>query len=86
MHNLTTTMSPLKLSRTSRMKKSILALPMPMLTMETGTPLYLPVMVRKPRSVLSRNGEGDASRKWATRSALDGAPTVILILRKHHVK
>ena len=76
MLDLTTTMSPLTLSRTSRTKKSMLALPIPMLTMEIGTPLYLPVMVRKLRSVVTRNGEGEASRNVAMRSALEGEPTV----------
>ena len=75
--DLTTTMSPLRHSLTSRTKKSALGLPMPMLTIEIGTPWYRPVMVMKPRSVASRNGLGDASNRRAMRSALEGDPTVI---------
>lgn len=60
--NLTTSISPLRHSRTSRMKKSAMEFPMPMLMIDTGTPLYRPVMVVKPRSVLKRNGLGTASR------------------------
>ena len=75
--DLTTTMSPLRDSRTSRTKKSAIALPIPMLTIETGTPPYRPVMVRNPRSVARRNGLGDASKNVAMRSAREGDPTVI---------
>lgn len=49
---------------------------MPMLTTETGMPLYRPVMVVKPRSELSVNGLGDASRWDAMPLAREGAPTV----------
>ena len=49
---------------------------MPMLTMDTGTPLYRPVMVVKPRSELSVNGRGETSRAAAIPFAREGDPTV----------
>lgn len=71
-----TNMSPLKHSRTSRTKKSILGLPIPILTIDTGTPLYRPVIVKNPRSEDSLNGFGCSSRYVAIVRALDGDPTV----------
>jgi hypothetical protein len=47
-----------------------------MLIMETGVPLYRPVMVRKPRSDSRVKGFGTSSRKVAIRFARDGLPTV----------
>ena len=49
---------------------------MPMLMMDTGTPLYRPVMVVKPRSELSVNGLGEASSADAIPFAREGDPTV----------
>lgn len=60
---------------------------MPMLTMLTGTPLYLPVMVWKPRSVESLKifPELGSDSEYPSNivemaSARDGEPTVILKL------
>lgn len=77
MIDLTMTRSPFKHSLTSRTKKSTLGFPIPILTIDTGTPLYLPVIVRNPRSVPSLNGLGEVSKHKAIRSAREGAPTVI---------
>lgn len=74
---LTTSISPVKLSLTSRTKKSVLGPPIPVLTIEIGTPLYRPVIVVKPRSEVSLNGVGLASRCFAISSALEGEPTAI---------
>ena len=71
----TTSMSPLKHSRTSRTKKSVLGNPIPVLAIEMGTPLYLPVIVMNPLSEVSLNGIGALSRCSAIISALDGDPT-----------
>jgi len=71
----TTSMSPLKLSRTSRTKKSVLGNPIPVLTIEIGTPLYLPVIVMNPLSEVSLNGTGVLSKCSAMTNALDGDPT-----------
>lgn len=49
---------------------------MPMLIMDTGTPLKRPVIVVKPRSELSVNGRGEASRADAMPFAREGDPTV----------
>lgn len=48
-----------------------------MLTIEMGTPEYLPVMVKNPLSENSSKGWGLLSRNSAIVLALDGAPTVI---------
>jgi hypothetical protein len=45
-----TIISPSRSSLHSRTKKSMLGKPIPMLTMLTGTPLYVPVIVKNPRS------------------------------------
>lgn len=74
-----TTMSPDKHSRTSRTKKSMFGAPIPMLTIETGTCLYLPVMVRKPRSDARTNGVGLASSNVCRVLALECEPTVIYV-------
>lgn len=74
--NLMMTISPLTDSLVSRTKKSMFGPPMPMLTMETGTPLYRPVMVKKPLSDASLNGSGLLSNRAARASARDGLPTV----------
>lgn len=74
-----TTMSPDKHSRTSRTKKSMFGAPIPMLTIETGTRLYLPVMVRKPRSDARTNGAGLASNNVCRVLALECEPTVIYV-------
>ena len=71
----TTSMSPLKHSRTSRTKKSVLGNPMPVLTIEIGTPLYLPVRVMNPLSEVSLNNAGVLSKCSAIIRALDGDPT-----------
>jgi len=71
----TTSMSPLKHSRTSRTKKSVLGNPIPVLTIEIGTPLYLPVIVVNPLSDVSLNGAGVLSKWSAMIRALDGDPT-----------
>lgn len=47
-----------KISRHSRTKKSIFGAPIPIATILTGTPLYLPVKVRNPRSEWSENSSG----------------------------
>lgn len=47
-----------------------------MLTIETGVPLYRPVIVKNPRSEFSTKGFGWASRNEAIVCALDGDPTV----------
>ena len=73
---LMTNMSPWRHSLTSRIKKSTLGPPMPMHTTDTGTPLYRPVIVRKPRSEYNENGLGDASKYVAMCSAREIAPTV----------
>ena len=73
--NRTTSMSPVKHSRTSRTKKSVLGNPMPVLTIETGIPLYLPVMVTNPLSEVSLNGGGALSKCSSMIRALDGCPT-----------
>lgn len=73
---LITAMSPLMHSRTSRIKKSIFGLPIPMLTIDTGAPLYRPVMVKNPRSEDNLNGCGESSSNFAMVSARDGEPTV----------
>ena len=70
-------MSPLKHSRTSRTKKSVLGNPIPVLTIETGTPLYLPVIVMNALSEVSFNGTGAWSKSSAMIRALDGDPTAI---------
>lgn len=70
------TRSPLKHSRTSRTKKSMLELPIPMLIIDIGIPLYRPVNVKKPRSEDKTSGFGDASRRMATALAREGDPTV----------
>jgi hypothetical protein len=50
---------------------------MPVLTIETGTRLYLPVMVVNPLSEVSLNGTGVSSKCSAMIRALDGDPTAI---------
>lgn len=75
--HLTTSMSPLKLSLTSRTKKSVFGPPIPVLTTDIGTPLYRPVIVVKPLSDVSLNGTGLASRCLAIIKALEGEPTAI---------
>ena len=52
--------------------------PIPIATKVTGTPLYLPVMVRKPRSDASSNGLGSESRKLANRRRRTGSHTVTI--------
>ena len=74
---LTTSMSPWRHSLTSRIKKSTLGPPIPMHTIDTGVPRYLPVMVKKPRSEWNENGLGNASKYVAMRSARESMPTVI---------
>ena len=49
---------------------------MPMLTIEIGTSLYLPVRVMSPLSEVSLNGAGVLSRCSAMIRALDEDPTV----------
>lgn len=49
---------------------------MPMLIIDTGTPLYRPVIVKNPLSEDRMNGLGDASSKAATELAREGDPTV----------
>ena len=51
-------------------------LPIPMLTMDIGVPLYRPVIVRKPLSEERVNGLGIASKKVAIELAREGDPTV----------
>ena len=75
--NLIITMSPDRHSRTSRTKKSIFGAPIPMLTIETGTSLYLPVMVKNPRSDARTKGAGLASNSDCKILALVCEPTVI---------
>lgn len=70
------TISPWTDSLISRTKKSMFGPPMPMLTIETGTLLYRPVMVRNPLSEASLKGFGLSSNKVASVSARDGEPTV----------
>lgn len=60
------------------MKKSTFGLPIPILIIEMGVPLYRPVMVVKPRSECKVNLRGDGSRYVAIFSARDRAPTVTL--------
>ena len=55
-----TIISPSRSSLLSRTKKSILGNPIPMLTMLTGTPLYVPVIVKKPRSECKANSPESA--------------------------
>jgi len=69
-------MSPLTDSLISRTKKSILGLPIPILTIEIGVPLYRPVMVKNPRSDESTKGAGFSSKNEAIVFALEGVPTV----------
>ena len=80
----TTSMSPLKDSRTSRTKKSVLGNPIPVLTIEIGTLLYLPVIVVNPLSEVSLNGAGVLSKWSAMIRALDGDPTATwdLLIRR----
>lgn len=59
------------------MKKSTFGLPIPILTMEMGTPLYRPVMVLNPRSEYSLNRLGVSSKNDAMLSARELEPTVI---------
>jgi hypothetical protein len=75
--DLIISMSPLIHSLTSRTKKSMLGLPIPMLTIERGTPRNLPVMVRNPLSEDRTNGFGSASSFDAIVFAREGEPTVI---------
>lgn len=75
--HLTTSISPVKDSRTSRTKKSVLGPPIPVLTIEIGIPLYLPVIVVNPRSEVSLKGVGVASRCFEINRALEGDPTAI---------
>src|SRR5258706_4308196 len=53
-----TIISPSRSSLLSRTKKSILGKPIPMLTMLTGTPLYVPVIVKNPRSECKAKSPG----------------------------
>lgn len=51
-------------------------LPIPILIIDIGIPLYRPVIVKKPLSEDRVNSLGDASRKAATELAREGDPTV----------
>ena len=56
---------------------------MPIHTIDTGTPRYRPVIVRKPRSEHNENGLGDASKYVAISLAREIAPTVTWSKGKH---
>jgi hypothetical protein len=55
----------------------MLGLPIPILTIEIGVPLYRPVIVKNARSDAKTNGFGRSSSNLAMVCALEGAPTVI---------
>lgn len=71
------TISPVTHSLVSLTKKSALEAPIPIAQMVTGTPLYNPVIVKKPRSDSSKNGVGFGDSSEAMFLAREGGPTVI---------